>query len=250
MLYYFKADQQTSLNIILIGAGALFFVLIDWLLFLIPKPLLIMVALAALGGSGYFGYMQKSSITDKISGAPPSLRRNIQQAEVQPQILQKEPERPATKEELTATRQMIEMIKKEKEMREKKREEIFSKFGAKEEGLKKIEPFKRIAPVKKKIPAKIEKQEIKPSKPEEKSAIQKVSEISKPSKSAIEELGKFGKSDDVFSQMSRLKRKNEAFEKLSSISKSKIEDVFKKLPSSKKGIEELSEIEKKKKRKK
>jgi hypothetical protein len=253
-MYYFRVDPKASLNMLLIGGAALLFVLIDWLIFTIPKPILLILSLISLGGAGYLGYKQKLVVMQKLSGKPSKLAQ-VAKAEGEARefvMPEKETEKPLTKEELAATKQMIEMIKKQKEERERKREAVFAKFGKETRTEEPKEKVTVIEPIKK---GKILKKETKAAekKPESKEFAKLEQIAQKEGATSLSQLSKLlekGKVKETsIEQLERLKKKEDAFARLSDIAKSKADEVFRKLPSSAKGIEELEKLEKRKKKK-
>ena len=237
-LYYFKADQQTSFNVILIGAAAIVFVLVDLLLFALPKPILYTTAVLVLAGSGYLIYGQQTIIVQKLSGKSTTAKQTPAQKQQQQMSgipsQQQTQEMPLSKEEMEATKEMIEMIKKEKLEREKRKEQAFSQFGkSSKPGLDKI-PLKELEKMetsRKEVPKKETAQTSKPST-QEKSLFDRLSG-----------MAGIGKSSDV----DRLERLGRG--KSSNLDNLKNKDVFSKLPSSKKNISDLEELQKRRKRK-
>ncbi len=243
-MYYFRVDSQTSINIAVIGAVSLLIVIIDWLLYKIPNSVLAVLFVASLGGTGYLAYQKKQIIVERLSGRP-ALR--LQQARkpgesrsesrVIVQETKKEP--PLTREELSATKQMIEMIKREKSERERHKEAVFEEFGTGKKipekivsGKKILEPLTKPKKIEKTKP--VEKQEFK------KNAFDRLTDISSKDNRSMERLGHMGRQGTGVADLERLQKKQDAFEKLSGIMKSgieSIENVFSKLPSPEKKIE-------------
>ena len=133
---------------------------------------------------------------------------------------------------------MIDMIRRQRSEREKRREDLFEKFGKvmkKVEGKpseKILEPIRKEKIIEKAKQAVKTKEEIR--KPAEKALFERLSEVSKKEKLDVERLTRLGEKKSI-DELGRLGKR---------------EDVFKKLPTSKKGIEDLSELEKRKKRRK
>ncbi|MEK6886678.1 MAG: hypothetical protein AABW88_02490 [Nanoarchaeota archaeon] len=234
-LTYFKTDKNTSASMIAVGGIALLLVIIDWLLFLLPKYVLVPVALVALLATGYLTYNNQTAITRKLSGksqlAGSSLVQKISSSQTAIEVKQRLPETKKEKEDLEATKKMIAMLKQEKLDKERKREDLFSSFdqkGVKKE-VKKIEikkeAIKQIEPIKREV----KKTNIKLSaKTQPKfSEFDLLSSLSKGS-NAMERLSNMNKGG--ISDLDRLRKKEEAFSKLSRLPKTDVEDVFSKLP--------------------
>jgi hypothetical protein len=254
MLYYFRVDQATALNVVILGFGALLIVFVDWLLFQLPKSVLAVVAAGVLGGAGYFVYKRQGIIVQKLTGKKVSQQPGTTQTtqrgstasmQAPPSIAETRREQ----QELDATKVMIEMLKKEREQEIRKREEVFEKFGkeAKREEAKPGKKEQVIEPIKKKesiIQPKVTKLTLPERKEVDKGAFDRLGDMTKGAKASdVEKLGRLGGKGSV-ADLERLKRKEDAFERLSGMSKSKVEDVFSKLPASKKGLDALSELEK------
>ena len=225
-MYYLKIDAGVSVTFIVIGGISVLIALLDILLFTIPKTALGVILLLVLVGTGYLVYKNQGIIIQKIRKKPSAIQgRQVQgrtPGEV-PAIPAKEV-RPVTREELEATKTMIEMIKKQRAEREMKREGMFKEFGKgkiAEKSLlsktKELKPIERITQKPK---------EIKIQKP--KTEFERLSELKSKPTSELEKLKGEG-----------------ALDKLTKFAKGKYEDVFGKLPKSEKGFEGLSELEKK-----
>ncbi len=219
LMYYFKADKQTSINLMILGGAAILFALLDFYLET-PAFVPVLLSLALVGGAGYFIYTQYETIMKQFKPAPKAAPPTISQTAAQAprQIEERKPI--ITPEQMLATRQMIEMIKRQKEERLAKRRKLFESFGE-------IKPKEKLE--------KIEKIEIKPIQ----KIVQKAKESEKP-EDIFEKLGKLTKSDE-FEKLSKLleKKPDQAFDKLSEILKRK--DVFEKLPKTDKEISSLLE---------
>ncbi len=241
-LFYFKIDTTTSMNIILIGAAALLFALVDWLLIILPRPLLIAIALLSVAGTGYFVYIKRTVIM-QAGKAPPTKAAAMMRAqgvERAAPTLPEMREAKREKEELAATKQMIEMLKKQRAEQQAKREEVFGRFrgeakkAAEKPKVMALEPIRKGKVVEKAKPTKLTLPKREEAKPVE--------------KAVLERLAKLGETKKL-SEFERLKAKEDAFGKLGSFTRSKAEEIFKRLPSSEKGKEALEELGKKKKKK-
>lgn len=228
LMYYFKSDKMLAINVLLIGGAALIFAIFDLFIVAMPSYVTIIIALAALGSGGFFVY--KSGI---LTQPKKNVISKVQTAQVQKQTAAPQtaiPEKPTTKEEMEATKVMMEMLKKQKAEREQKREAVFEKFGRE---LKKEKPSEKIGknallPIKKES---IITNPITRPIPKNKTEFEKLSEISKNAR-PTSELGKFSSEEG-------------AFEKLGKFAKSGYESVFGKLPGKEKDVKQLSELEKK-----
>lgn len=239
-LYYFKSDTKTSTNLLVLGFAALVFGLIDWLLFQIPKPILIALSLLGLSAGGYFVYGQKDLIMNKFKGkASQVMTKVIAEPGKAPKAI---PEEKVSKEDLAATRRMVEKIRREKEAERRRREKLFSEFGKTATPEKKkgfvIEPIIKRKVISKKKPrvSQIPKKEVKKEIPKKKIPIKKGS--------AIDRLSRL-KGKSPLSSLDRLQLKEDAFSKLSKMQKERTAELFDKLPKSKKNIGELEKLAKK-----
>ncbi len=252
-LSYFKIEINTSVAMLAIGGIAILLAVIDWLLFMLPKYVLVPAVLVALLAAGYITYSNQLVIIQRISGKSkiqPGLVQN--QAVSQAAYVQKQSplEIKKEKEEMEATKTMLAMMKKQKFEKERKREEIFSSFGGIKKGMQKVEikkdeakqAVKPIEPIKPKITREAKRTNLKlPGKtPSKFSEFDLLSSLSKGNNS-MERLSKMSKGG--ISDLDRLRKKEEAFNKLSSLQKTDVEDVFSKLPKP-----EHNHSEKKKKR--
>ena len=239
-LTYFKTDQNTSAAMIAVGGISVLLVIVDWLLFMLPKYVLVPVALVALLATGYLTYSNQSLMIQKISGKPKTEGISVsdQKSAVQQTAIETKARLPETgkeKQDMEATKTMIAMMKKEKLERKMKREDMFSSFGQ-AKGIKKedkmiemkkeeikpmpksAEPIKEVKKTNLKLPAKT---------PPKFSEFDMLSSISK-GNNTMERLSKIGKGS--ISDLDRLRKKEEAFSKLSALPKTDVEDVFSKLP--------------------
>ena len=248
-LTYFKTDQNSYVGMFAIGGFSILLVIIDWLLFLLPKYVLVPAALIALLAAGYLTYSNQLIIMRKISGKPQlsepsSVQKQTGTSQAIVDVKPRLPETKTEKQEFEATKVMLAMMKKQKLEKENKREEMFSSFD-KDKGIKKEirkveakkETIKPIEPIKKEI----RKTNLKlPEKAQAKSSeFDRLSSISK-GNNTMERLSNISKGG--MSDLDRLRKKEEAFNRLSSLPKSNVEDVFSKLPRPE------SALEKKKKR--
>ncbi|MBN2420800.1 cell envelope integrity protein TolA [Candidatus Woesearchaeota archaeon] len=236
MLYYFKADKQTSLNIIIIGGATLLILLFDWMIFTMPSFVHYLLAVLSLGGAGYLIYLHKDEL-ESLFQKPGMI---LPQQGSPSQQMKKPEDRGPTKEEIDEARRLAEELKREKALREKQRKELFEKFGGEPKDNPEMKN-KELARQNKNIQIKslpkfkkFKKEETqKPiQKRREESAVERLSNLK--SKGSLDTLSKLEKSGKGMSDIERLTKKRDAFEKLGSISKSNLNDVFSKLPSIKK----------------
>ncbi len=218
-MFYFKIDQTTSLNIIVIGGVALLFAIIDWLLFKLPNAVLISLGLIALLSSGYIVYGKRTTIVPKLTGKPSRVQTTARSQQQGTFSAQQENRPEVRKEDIEATRSMIEMIKKQREERENKREELFKKFGSSDKTEKKKEsliPLKTTKNIEKSLPYIPERKE--------ESIFDRLGRAF--GGKTIERLEKLGKGDmGDLEKLGQRGQRNKSIEKLGRLKESKIKSL-------------------------
>lgn len=230
--YFFKAEPKSSIALAAIGGALLLFVIIDWLLFMIPRPVLLVIALAGILGAGYFINKNQEIIIGKLPRLFSKGKPRIEQGVQYPSAIEKihVPEEKPSARELEATKTMMEMLKSQREERERKREMLFKKFSAPAKEQIKTEkrnimmPIRKAAIIKKPLPREEKKQE--------------------PKRAEFERLAEISRKRAATERLPFMDRKEDAFTRLAGMAKSKAEEIFSKLPQLKREDKEKNKKKK------
>ncbi|MFC1728430.1 hypothetical protein ACFLZ7_03130 [Nanoarchaeota archaeon] len=218
-MYYFKTDKQTSLNLLLLGGAAILLALFDFVIQL-PGYVPAALSVALLGGAGYFIYTRYDELVKFFKPAPKAApipssvqRQGAKPAPGAPQKARAPPIRSP------ATRNMLDVIRKQKREREERRKKLFGQFDVKQSEKAKLKSIGKIS--------------LKPIH-----KIVKKARAAKEPEDVFAKLAKLTKRDE-FSKLAKLleKKPDEAFARLSALLKQR--DVFRRLPKTDKDIASL-----------